>query len=91
MIVVLCNSFLEVKDAYDCFVTFLEMHEPWSIVKTYDVAYCVETDDNLRYIFVDYRMRNIFKNMTPDYIDMDKFFEGIEDYYHDYFEEIKKW
>lgn len=81
MIVVLCNSFWDVKDAYDCFVTFLEENEPWSIVETYDAAYCVETDDDLRFIFVDYRMQNLFKDMTPDYIDMVEFFEGLEDYY----------
>lgn len=91
MIVILCNSFQEVEDVYDWFVLFLEEHEPWSIVDTWDAAYCVETDDNLRYIFVDYRMRNLFKNITPDYIDVDQFLEGIEDYYHDYFYEIRNW
>lgn len=67
--------------AYDCFVAFLKANEPWIITKTYDLSYCVETDEDLRYIFVDYRMRNLFKDMNPDYIEVDEFLETVPEYY----------
>lgn len=82
MIVILCNSFEDAKDAYDCFVTFLENYEPFSIKRTFNASYCVETDDDLRYIFVDYRFEKLFQQFdTPDYVDMEEFFEGIDEYY----------
>lgn len=82
MILILCNSFEDVQDGYDAFVQFLEDNEPWSIRKTYNSSYCVETDDDLRYIFIDYRMKNLFFNFDkPDVIELEEFFEGIEDYY----------
>lgn len=81
MIIVLCDSFQTAQNAYNYFVTFLEKNEPFSIKKTYNAAYCIETDDDLRYVFVDHRMRNIFRDMTPDYIDMVEFFEGLDSYY----------
>lgn len=79
MIVILCPSFYDAMDAYDIFVSFLEHAEPFSIRRTYDSCYCVETDDDLRYIFTDYRLRNVFR--TPDTIDVDEFFEHINDFY----------
>lgn len=82
MIVILCNSFEEAQDGYDMFVSFLEENEPWYIRTTYDASYCVETDDDLRYIFVDYRFEALFKTFdNPDVIEMDEFFEGISDLY----------
>lgn len=78
MIVVLCNSFEDAQDCYDMFVSFLENFEPFSIKKTYNSSYCIETDDDLRYIFVDYRFKPLFYNFDkPDIIEADEFFEGI--------------
>lgn len=78
MIVILCPSFEDAIHAYDIFVSFLEDINPWAIKKTYNASYCVETDDDLRYIFTDYRLRNVFH--TPDKIDMEQFFEDISEY-----------
>lgn len=75
MIVVLCSSFEEAQFAYDIFVKFLEENYPWNIKRFLDAAYCVETDDDLKYVFVDYRFRNLFNK--SDVIDVDEFFEGI--------------
>lgn len=80
MIVVLCNSFEEVKDAFDIFLDFLEW-DCCEIQKIYHACYCVETDDDLRYIFIDHRMKNLFKNMAPDFLDVEEFFEGIPGFY----------
>lgn len=82
MIVILCNSFEDAQDAYEDFIAFLELYEPLAIKKRFDPAYCVETDDDLRYIFVDYRFEKLFLNFdTPDYVDAEEFFEGIDEYY----------
>lgn len=83
MIVILCNSFQDVQDSFDIFMNFLESYEPFSIQKVFEYSYCVETDDDLRYIFVDYRFKNLASTFDDviDYVDSDKFFEGIDEYY----------
>lgn len=85
MIVILCDSFQDAHDAYDTFVGFLEDNEPWSIRQTFDHSLCVEMEDDLRYIFIDHRMKKAYKNLQPDYINVERFFEGINEfYYHDW-------
>lgn len=81
MIVVLCNSFEEVKSAFNDFMGFLEHFEPNAISRTFESSYGVETDDDLKYIFVDYRFKNLFLKDKPDYVEMDEFFEGIDEFY----------
>lgn len=82
MIVVLCNSFDEAKEGFFRFMDFLETYEPLSISNVFEYSYCVETDDDLRYIFVDYRFRNLFHSFdSPDIVEMDEFFEGINEFY----------
>lgn len=80
MIVILCNSFQDAKDAFDIFMQFLEDYEPFSIQKELKSSYAVETDEDLRYIFVDYRMEHLFDKMTPDILWVDEFFEGLYPY-----------
>lgn len=65
MIVILCNSFDEAKDGFVRFMDFLEAYEPLNISKVFEYSYCVETDDNLRYIFVD-QTKLIWKNSLKD-------------------------
>lgn len=82
MIVILCNSFDEAKAGFSRFMDFLETYEPLSISTVFEYSYCVETDDDLRYIFVDYRFKPLFHTFDrPDEVDLDEFFEGIDEYY----------
>lgn len=82
MIVILCNSFDEAKDGFSRFMDFLETYEPFSISKVFEYSYCVETDDDLRYIFVDRRFKSLFHGFCkPDEVDMEEFFEGLDEYY----------
>lgn len=61
---------------------FLETYEPLSITKVFEYSYCVETYDDLRYIFVDYRFKPLFDSFDkPDEIEVEEFFDGIDDYY----------
>ena len=84
MIVVSCNSFKQAQDAFSLFMDFLEKYEPLSINKVFEYSYSVETDDDLRYIFIDYRFENLFKSIDrPDIVDVEEFFEGIDEYYFD--------
>lgn len=75
MIVVLCSSFEEAQFAYGVFVEFLDENYPWNVKYCHDAAYCVETDDDLKYVFVDYRFEHLFDK--SDVVDVDEFFEGI--------------
>ena len=82
MIVVLCNSFEEAKDSFAKFMDFLEFYEPQSITRVFESSYCVDTDDDLRYVFVDYRFGPLFENLgDSDEIWEDEFFCGLYDYY----------
>lgn len=79
MIVILCDSFEDAKEGFDLFMDFLISYEPLSIKQVFHSSYCVETDDDLRYIFVDYRFKNLFSNICrPDFISMDEFFLSID-------------
>ena len=80
MIVILCDSFDDAKEAFEIFLEYLNW-ECYVIKQNFEACYCVETDDDLRYIFIDYRMRNIFKDMTPDFLDVEEFFENLPNYY----------
>lgn len=80
MIVVLCDSFSSAQKAFDFFMCILECDYPGVIRRKYESELCVETDDDLRYIFVDWRMSEIFREMTPDIMDEEDFFEGLEDW-----------
>lgn len=81
MIVILCDSFEDARNCFAAFMDFLETFEALSISKVFEYSYCVETDDDLRYIFVDYRFKPLFREISLDYIDSDEFFEGIDIYY----------
>lgn len=70
------------KDGFDRFMEFLETYEPLSISRVFEYSYCVETDDDLRYVFIDYRFRFLFQSFdSPDEVELEEFFEGIYDYY----------
>ena len=81
MIVILCKSWKAACEAYRLFLDFLEDNEPWSIRGVDKHGNCVETDDDLRYVFVDYRMEHVFDDLRPDVIDLLDFFEGINELY----------
>ena len=81
MIVILCKTYKDAHDAFDIFMSFLEDTNPWSIETVWEPCLCVETEDNLRYLFTDYRMKKEFENLKPDILDVDEFFEGVNRVY----------
>lgn len=81
MIVILCPSYRMACDAFDIFVQFLEGYEPQAIQKKFESGNCIETDDDLRYMFVDARLEHVFDGLRPDVMTVGEFFEGINDYY----------
>lgn len=82
MIVILCRNYKTACRAYEIFVEFLEDNEPWAIRQRFEHENCIETDDDLRYIFVDGRVEKVFENMRPDVVDVQRFFEGINEFYY---------
>lgn len=82
MIVILCKSYKEACRAYEFFIEFLLDNEPWAIRKQFEHENCVETDDDLRYIFVDRRVEKVFEKMRPDIVEVQQFFEGINEFYY---------
>lgn len=83
MIVILCPCCQDALDSFDVFMDFLETFEPFSIQQVFEDSSCVETDDDLRYLFVDYRLEHLFQKSETDFVDMDEFFEGINEFYFD--------
>lgn len=84
MIVILCDDFAQVGYAFDMFVIFLEENEPWSIKRCFEDAYQVETDDDLRYIFIVREYLPLYLRDGPDVIESNEFFDGIDEYYYFY-------
>lgn len=82
MILILCKSYKNACKAFRLFIEFLEDNEPWSIRKLFLHENCVETDDDLRYMFIDYRFENILDKIKPDIIDVQDFFEEINELYY---------
>ena len=82
MIVILCSSWKKACTAFQRFLKFLQESEPWTIVMVNNPLKCIKTDDDLYYIFVDYRMDFVFQKISPDIVDVEEFFEGINEYYH---------
>ena len=81
MIVIFCNSFTEAQDAYDLFIDFLEENNPLCILETDPYMLTIHTDDDLLYVFIDYKLLDLFERLTPDILDVDTFFYDWETYY----------
>lgn len=80
MIVVLCDDFQQANDAFDVFVQWLQDEHPWNIKNVNIHALRVETDDDLIYTFIDCRYARSLEKYWQDMIDVDLFFEGIEEW-----------
>lgn len=93
MIVILCDSWQDAMDAYNCFLDFLEQNEPDHIDHCDSYGYYIQTDDDIRYIFTDYRWESTFeKIMGVEFVNSDQFFDGIYDFYfRQYQEEPCEW
>ena len=94
MIVILCNSYQDAQDAYDCFVQFVDMYYPMHIVDTnpagltiriepFDTwpkfdGYDMYCDRYERYVFVDKRYIQVFYDMDAELITQDLFFRYID-------------
>lgn len=81
MIVILCDTWQEAIDGFDIFMQFLEEQIPWSIKRVWEACYCVETDDDLKYLFTHYKMSNVFD--TLDLVNYDKFVEGLDNWVYE--------
>lgn len=76
--VILCNTFQEVVEAFASFMDYLEHCFPGLIRETFEYGYGVETKEDIRYIFTCYEFEKVFHNKGYDTIDVDRFFEDIE-------------
>lgn len=75
---ILCNSFEGVRYAFSDFMDFLETFDPFLISKVYEYSYAIETVEDIRYIFIDYRFEPMFKRMKDTMlIGSDEFFEDF--------------
>lgn len=80
-IVVLCNSYPEAEDAFLQFRSFLKSNCEWCVVRSIDSALIIETDDDLRYMFMQYQYADpLFADRIVDRIDIDRFFEDLYTY-----------
>lgn len=77
MIVILCDDFWQAVDRFHQFVEFISVFGHEEIVEMYDKAYCVITDADLKYVFVDWRLAPLFKDTEADIIDEGEFFENL--------------
>lgn len=81
MFVILCNSFEEARSNFEDFISYLEECEPDSIVHIYKHSFGVDTDCDIRYVFIDYRMRGLFRNLGSCFeMGVDEFMDGLYEY-----------
>ena len=89
MIIILCDDWQDASDAFNMFCSFLERYEPFMIEASDRYSLRVVTDDDLIYIFVDYRYRDVIDNKEADIIEVDEFFEDLYSHYDaDIFEDF---
>lgn len=74
MIVVLCESFRKAQDTFYEFVDALRDSGEWVIKEVWPSEYCVETDDDLRYIFIDEMYGHLFNPYKTDFVGADELF-----------------
>lgn len=89
MIVVLCDDWWEAINCYNAFIAFGKEVEPGWITECDRFSLMVRTDDDLCYIFIDYRFEKVFTefcNPKYEFISSDRFFEaeGADEYFYDY-------
>lgn len=80
MIVVLCPSFYEAQADFEIFLKMMiDEYGEESVVDASRASYYVDTDDDLRYIFVDYRYEPLFRKMNGpiDIVKSDEFFDDL--------------
>lgn len=73
MIIILCEDYDQATDAYGWFLTTLP---EWSIRRLFPYSNGVETDDGIRYIFIDKEYEGAFLHMTTDFMMLDEFLNG---------------
>lgn len=79
MIVILCDSFQDAEDSYWLFLEYIEQTIPsWWVIRAIDEALIIDTDDDIRYMFVSWRYRgSLFKNQNVEFIEKEVFFEDL--------------
>lgn len=89
MIIVVCNSYQDACDAFDIFSSFCERYEPFMLVETDKYSLRCVADDDLIYIFIDYRFKDALNVSKADVIEVDEFFEDLYSHYDaDIFEDF---
>ena len=81
MIVILCKNVWDAANAFNLFKNLL-INNGDCITRVWDACNCVETDSDLKYIFIDYRMEPFFENIGADIMDEDEFLFGVEEMYN---------
>lgn len=84
MVIILCDDFKEATDSFETFVNFLENTQPWTITSIEHHANSVLTDDDIRYLFIDYHYLLAFRCLgdeMTDIIDCDLFLEDLYAYW----------
>ena len=91
LVVILCDSYEECEQAYEIFKDWLEKHESWTIARCYDCDNGILTNDGYGYVFIDYRMANLFVDVTENITYVQEFFDEIMTDDYDEREAYKYW
>ena len=66
------------QDAMDAFDIFVESLCEWEIQRCFEASLCVETTDDIKYLFIDERFDFVFDRFKEDIITVDEFLEDVE-------------
>lgn len=83
MVVIYCQNYQQAEQDFYYFLSILQQEESWTINQVFDNQLCVETDDDLRYLFVDpYLFTKYYNNEKEnDIVEAEEFFDYIHNWY----------
>lgn len=80
--IILCDSYRDAAESFFRFFNFMNQYEPQSIVRVFKPANAIDTE-TFRYVFLSKEFSKIFPWIRAEVIDSDRFFEQIDELYHE--------
>lgn len=79
MIVILCRSWLEAQDSFLCFLKTYAPELSSYITNVNGSCLSLTSDEDLTYIFIDYRYDRYFNRSRDDFVYVEDFFHDLDE------------
>lgn len=79
LILIICPSFEESQKAFISFLDYELNFDANLILRADKFSNSIDTDDDLRYVFIPYQFEHMFDDDMPDKVQMGDFFNDLMD------------